>query len=124
MGGIFSAFEKAHFFMACKSTEILLLKAAIQQSHNCNATHYKTVLVHEKFQGETLWHGEVEVFEVSGHPKATRCFAWLGEEEGKGVRPVAILAHGRVNSPEAAVNIAIVLGLPLKPDSSQPPKPD
>jgi hypothetical protein len=32
--------------------------------------------VHETFQGQTVWAGEVEVFDLVGHPKAKRCYAW------------------------------------------------
>src|SRR6266700_4031666 len=42
----------------------------------------KTVVVHEVFQGKTVWRGDVEVFDLSGHPKAKRCYGWsYGEPE-------------------------------------------
>jgi hypothetical protein len=30
----------------------------------------------EKFQGKVIWDGNVEVFELSEHPKAKRVYAW------------------------------------------------
>ena len=32
--------------------------------------------VHEVFRGETVWQGDVEVFDLTGHPKAKRAYAW------------------------------------------------
>ena len=36
----------------------------------------ETVPVIERFQGKTVWEGEVEVFDLVGHPKATRGYGW------------------------------------------------
>ena len=41
----------------------------LSQLHNCGATWVKTVPVHEVFQGKTVWQGDVEVFDLYGHPK-------------------------------------------------------
>ncbi len=30
----------------------------------------------ERFQGETVWEGEVLIFALQGHPEATTCYAW------------------------------------------------
>jgi hypothetical protein len=38
--------------------------------------HRETVPVHEVFHGKTLWQGDVEVFDLTGHPKAKRCYGW------------------------------------------------
>jgi hypothetical protein len=37
--------------------------------------HRATVPVHEVFRGKTVWQGDVEVFDINGHPKAKRCYA-------------------------------------------------
>jgi hypothetical protein len=29
-----------------------------------------------QFRGQTVWKGQVQVFDLSGHPKAARCYAW------------------------------------------------
>lgn len=97
--------------MSKKATDILLLQAAIQQLHKCGAIHHKTVFVDEKFEGKTIWSGEVEVFELIGHPKAANCFAWMHHEEGKGARPIALLERWPINSPQTAVRTAIALDL-------------
>ena len=54
----------------------------ITQLHECDALHSASVPVHEVFQGQTAWQGIVEVFDLIGHPKAKRCYAWTyGEPE-------------------------------------------
>ena len=104
--------------MAGKSGVISLLQEAVQRLHKCEAIHAKTVFVREQFQGHTLWEGEVEVFEVNGHAKAQRCFAWLQHLGSKGVRYVALLEHGLVTSPQTAVSASIALDIakPLESD--------
>ena len=58
-------------------------RAAVQKGFlNCGAIHRDTVSVHEVFKGETVWRGDVEVFDLTGHPKAKRCYGWsYGESE-------------------------------------------
>jgi hypothetical protein len=54
----------------------------ITQLHECDALHTGSVPVKEVFQGQTAWEGVVEVFDLIGHPKAKRCYAWTyGEPE-------------------------------------------
>jgi hypothetical protein len=85
-----------------------MLQAAIRQKHQCEAVHRQTVAVHEIVDGQTIWKGEVEVFELHGHAVAKKCFAWSHDlEKGKGVRLVTVLEKQPVNSPEMAVKAAI-----------------
>ena len=51
------------------------LQVAIQELHRCGAVYRQTVPVHEVFRGETVWQGQVEVFDLTAHPKAKRCYA-------------------------------------------------
>jgi len=62
------------------------LKGVIGRLHGCEADLVETVPVIETFQGQTVWQGEVEVFNLRGHPKATRCYAWAYEKDDKGKR--------------------------------------
>ena len=67
------------------------------------------VVVKEEFQGQTVWDGIVQVFDLEGHPTASRCYAWSHEiEDSDNRRFVAVLHEGEVNSPRAAVRAAIV----------------
>ena len=49
------------------------LRQAVEKLQGCSATHNTTVFVHI----DSLWQGDVEVFELLGHPIAEKCYAWL-----------------------------------------------
>ncbi len=86
------------------------LKKVIRQHHGCEAEHAETVPVKEVFQGQTVWEGEVEVFNIRGHPNARRCYAWAHAtgEDDKGKRYVAVLELPPVTSAQTAVRAAII----------------
>jgi hypothetical protein len=86
------------------------LKAVILNLHGVDAEHVETVPVNEEFQGQTVWEGEVEVFDLVGHPKAKRAYAWghLTGEQDEGRRYVTVLDLPPVTSPETAVKASIV----------------
>jgi hypothetical protein len=87
-----------------KNDYIARLQTTIQHLHNCAAAHRQTVPVHEVFQGETVWQGDVECFDLTGHPKAKRCYAWsYGEPE----EFITILELPPVDSPESAVKVGV-----------------
>jgi hypothetical protein len=94
-----------------KITDILLLQAAIEELHKCEAIHCKTVFVDERFEGITIWIGDVEVFELIGHPKAANCFGWVHQDDRGGVRPITILELWPINSPQMAVKTAVALDI-------------
>lgn len=83
------------------------LKKVIRELHGCEADYVETVSVVETFQGETVWQGEVEVFNIRGHPKTKRAYAWSHETD-KGKRYVAVLELPPVDSAQKAVKAAIV----------------
>jgi hypothetical protein len=90
---------------------VQLLQEAVQRLHKCGALHLETVVVHEKFQNKTIWQGEVEVFKLNGHPRSTRCFAWI-QHDGHSVRYVALLDSAGVTSPATAVRASIIFSIP------------
>ena len=45
-------------------------------SHGAESKLIERVPVYEQFQGETVWEGEVLVFELIDHLEAARCYAW------------------------------------------------
>ena len=96
--------------MANKREYLKKLKAGVEYLHKCQAIHRSTVPVHEVFRGATVWQGNVEVFDLTGHPKAKRAYAW-SHLEGKNdetERVVAVLEIPPVESPITAVRAAIV----------------
>ena len=85
------------------------LKEAIRSLHHRDTTWIEAVPVTETFQSQTVWEGTVQVFDLIGHPTATRCYAWSHAVEGsENRRFVAVLHQGPVDSPETAVRAAIV----------------
>lgn len=64
----------------------------------------------EKFQDEIVWEGEVQVFDVTGHPQAKRAYAW-SYETGTGKRRFfAVLGLGPVTDAITAVRASIAAG--------------
>ncbi len=86
--------------------EAALVKA-FRDLHGCEAKHVETVPVIERFQGQPVWEGEVEVFDLIGHPKASRGYAWA-YDKAKGSEIVAVLELPSVISPKTAVQAPIV----------------
>jgi len=62
------------------------------------------------FKGITVWKGEVEIFDLTGHPTAKRAYAWSHREgpNDEDERIVAILEIPPVESAVTAVRIQIV----------------
>ena len=58
------------------------LKVAIEVQHGGTAMLAQSVPVLETFEGQTVWEGIVHVFDLEGHPKATRAYAWSSPIEG------------------------------------------
>lgn len=94
----------------------------ISTLHGCGSKHIETVPVHEVFQGKTVWQGEVEVFDLVGHPKAKRAYAWSHAEgkDDKGERFVTVLEIPPVKCPRTAVQAATVSDVKKKYDHMHP----
>lgn len=84
------------------------LQELIHHLHGVRATHVESVPVKEVFQGQTVWDGIVEVFELHGHPKAPRVYAWSHDTDGLKKRHVTVLHVGPITSAVEAVRAAIV----------------
>lgn len=85
------------------------LNQAVELQHECKATWVQTVPVKETFDGVTVWEGVVFVFQVHGHPKTTKAYAWLSPIEGSDKRRFfAVLHIPPITSPLDAVRAAIV----------------
>jgi hypothetical protein len=93
-----------------KSDYIARVQVTVSQLHNCGATWRETVPVHEVFRGQTVWQGEVEVFDLHNHPKAKRAYAWSHCEgrNDEGERFVTVLEIPPVVSALTAVRVSIV----------------
>jgi hypothetical protein len=85
------------------------LQRAVEHQHHCAARLAQSVPVAEAFEAKTVWEGVVHVFDLTGHPKANRAYAWSSPIEGSAKRRFfAVLHQGPVKSPADAVRAAIV----------------
>ena len=84
------------------------LKQAVENMHGGTAEFNQSVPVNETFDGRTVWAGVVYVFGLTGHPTATRAYAWSSPIEGSTKRRFfAVLHTERINSPVEAVRAAM-----------------
>jgi len=82
----------------------------IRRLHGVESKHVESVPIKEVFKGKTVWDGVVEVFELIGHPKAPKVYAWA-HDTGNPKQPrkhVTVLHIPPVVSPVLAVRAAIV----------------
>jgi hypothetical protein len=86
------------------------LARVILELHACPSQHIETVHVQEEAGGKVVWEGDVEVFVLSDHPRAKRCFAWMSERdvEGQRVRFFAVLETTVIRTALDAVKFAHV----------------
>ena len=75
------------------------LKRAIESQHGGAETMVQSVPVQETYSGQTVWEGVVHIFDLAGHPKATRAYAWSspieGSEKSAGSLPFSIFRLSR-----------------------------
>jgi len=80
------------------------LKQVIFHLHKANPIWIKSVPVEEIFGGKTIWQGDVEVFDLTNHPKAKRCYGWTyGEPE----EFITILELPPVTDAQSAVKVGV-----------------
>src|SRR6266481_2475177 len=85
------------------------LQRTVESQHGGTATLAQSVPVKETHAGAVVWEGVVHVFDLKGHPTASRAYAWSSPIEGSDKRRFfAVLHQGPVRSPLDAVRAAIV----------------
>ena len=91
-------------------THVDELRDVIRNIHGVESTHIESVPVKEVFRGNTVWEGVVEVFELQGHPMASRAYAWTHDTDDPEhpKRHVTVLNIHPITSPLSAVQAAIV----------------
>jgi hypothetical protein len=50
------------------------LRTVIQHLHGVESKHVESISIKETHQGKTVWKGVVEVFDLIGHPAATKSY--------------------------------------------------
>ena len=90
--------------------EIEELRDVIRKLHKAKAKHVESVHVTEVFQGKTIWDGMVEVFDLKGHPKTDRAYAWTHatDDPKQPRRSVTVLHIPPAISPQTAVQAVIL----------------
>ncbi len=103
------ASQIGRFGMALPMNDDIQLREAVERMHTCKATLAQSVPVRERHGDTTVWEGVVHVFDLTGHPKATRAYSWSSPIEGSEKRRFfAVLHIPPVTSPIEAVRAAIV----------------
>jgi hypothetical protein len=86
------------------------IRLVVEVMHDCAAKHECSVPVIEMYGKDEIWEGVVEMFTLTGHPKAKRCYAWNFANDDVNPRYIAILELPPVSSPHTAVRAAIASG--------------
>ncbi len=91
-------------------TYIEELRDVIRRLHGVESKHVGSVPIKESFRGETVWDGCVEVFELVGHPTATKLYAWshTTDDPDNPKRHITVLHSDLITSPLLAVRAAII----------------
>jgi hypothetical protein len=86
------------------------LQDVIRKLHGVESSHIETVPVVETFNGQTVWEGEVEVFDLQDHPTASRIYAWSHDTDDPSNprRHVTVLHLPPAITPRKAVQASIV----------------
>ena len=89
--------------------EVKMLQQIISKVHGCESRHVESVHVLETFQGQTVWNGQVQVFELREPHEGRRCFAWgcVDEHPRKQRRYVTVLEAANVKSASQAVRASL-----------------
>ena len=69
------------------------LKQTVKSQHGGTATLFYVARVHEMFGTQTVWDGDVHVFDLKGNAKATRAYAWSSPIEGSDKRRFYAVLH-------------------------------
>lgn len=89
--------------------DIIELKKTIRRLHGVDSRHVETVPVKETFQGQIIWDGDVEVFILKGHAKASKAYGWTHDDApaGRSKRHVTVLQVPLLTTAKDAVRAAI-----------------
>jgi hypothetical protein len=78
-------------------------RMAIRQVLDADADPSDVVELHVPRRQGQAWNGTVHVFSISGHPRATQCYAWLEPLDERRMIIRVVPRAGRITSPQQAV---------------------
>ena len=79
------------------------LREAVRLAHSCEAKHLHSVRVKIRLEGNVVWDGDVEVFQLEGHPDASKCYAWGVIDDPDSLRAITMLHMPPITSANAAM---------------------
>ena len=85
---------------------ILSIKCAVEKNIGGTARHVASTAVIEIFEGDLIWEGVVETFEVTCNPNVKRCYGFTYREDDS-LGYATIAETDEVNSPKMAVKAFI-----------------
>ena len=85
---------------------ILSIKCAIEKNLGGIARHVTSTAVIEVIEGDLMWEGVVETFDVACVPNVTRCYGFPYRQDDS-IAYATIAESDEVNSPEMAVKAFI-----------------
>lgn len=95
--------------------DISHLQQAISRLTGCTSKYVETTAVTEcfhGFRGEVQWQREVAVFEIEGHPKAARVYAWANKDpDNHSTTHVIVLEIPPVDSARTAIAAAMAASI-------------
>ena len=78
--------------------------------HNCRPSHFGSEKVIETHDSKEIWSGDVEIFQIEGHPEANVAYGWAWKDGNEEIQYIGILRVPPVESPQDAVRAAIASG--------------
>lgn len=85
------------------------LQRAVEAQHGGKAIFVDVLPLKEIWNGQTVWEGVVHIFDLRGHPEATRAYVLSSSIDDADKRQFHALLHlGAIRSPLDAVQAAIV----------------
>ena len=86
------------------------LSRAITAMHKCRCSHFGSEEIEERHDGETVWQGKVEIFQLEGHPEANVAYGWGWTDDKEEIQYIGILNVPPIESAADAVKAAIASG--------------
>jgi hypothetical protein len=94
--------------MAVKGESVNALRVSVEGLYNCKSTFREIVHVSETLMGETVWDGDVYLFDLKDHPSAKLAYAWSSPVKDSEKRKFYAVLHARpVKSAQDAVRASI-----------------
>jgi hypothetical protein len=89
--------------------EIGELRIAVERLHSGRARLARSVRISASFDGKSVWEVVVHIFELKGHPTASRAYAWSSPIDGsRESQFFPVLNIPPITSPVEAVRATVV----------------